>query len=196
MTPSPARAGLSLFELLIALALLALIGTGLASALGLGVRLNDRTAALSENAPEIARRIRLRALLEAAAPPSQIAPFPVSFEGTESGFAFTTLAMPEVFPSSAALRVSVRAEDRAIVLQLQAIDDGGGEVGLLTDLLASEAEGIAFGYLDTTPDPIWRETWESEAMLPALVRITVDGESTPLWPEFTVRPIMADQPLD
>jgi type II secretory pathway pseudopilin PulG len=53
------RAGLSLFELLLALALLAFVAAGLAAAFGLGVRLNDRTAALSDDASEIALRLRL-----------------------------------------------------------------------------------------------------------------------------------------
>ena len=42
-TPHPSRAGLGLLEVLISLALLALIAGGLSGALGLGLRLNERS---------------------------------------------------------------------------------------------------------------------------------------------------------
>jgi prepilin-type N-terminal cleavage/methylation domain-containing protein len=182
------NSGLSLLELLIALALLALIAGGLAASMGLGVRLYDRTSIQSDEVDEIALRIRLRALLAAAEPPSPSLPFPGGLEGNANGFAFTTLAASQLFPESAALRVIVTGENGALQMRIEALDDNGRGFDNLSRTLATEISGLSFGYYDDAEDSAaWLATWTETTRLPALVRIEAEAGSTPDWPEFTVR---------
>ena len=182
------RSGLSLLELLISLGLLAIITGGIASAMGLGVRLYDRSTTLAATQNLIAHRIRLRALLTAALPPSQIAPFDVSFGGTSTGFAFTTLAARGMAPDAAALRITVTATTD-LALAIVALSDDGAETKVTETQLATHISDIRFSYFDETTAPgTWLADWQDPTRLPALVRITAAPGSTPDWPEFTVNP--------
>lgn len=189
MSGRTTRSGMSLLELLLALALLAVIAGGLAGALGLGLRLHDRSLALPKTSDAIALRIRLRSLLAAAVPPSQLAGFPVGLDGRPDGFAFTTFAATGAFPEAAALRVEVRADAGSLRLGIAAMDDAGAALSTDDRLLAEELSGLSFGYFDARSDPpAWRHDWTDESRLPDLVRIEADPGGEPDWPEFTVRP--------
>lgn len=181
------RSGLTLLELLISLGLLALIMAGVASAMNFGLRLYGRSAELGAIGEEIAVRVRLRGLLSNALPPSQLAPFPVSFNGDASGFAFTTLATGGIAPQAAALRVRVnQAQD--LLLNLVALDDEGTETPILELPLRKGKGAVRFAYFDASQTSgIWLSEWPDPSRLPALVQITAE-EQTLAWPEFTVRP--------
>ena len=185
------RSGLSLFELLIAMALLALIAAGLTGSIGLGIRLNDRTedvAALHE--PLAARRI-LRQLLQSALPPSRITPFDNRFDGGPQSLSFTTLGGKSLAPDAAALRVSVRLEGQALLLVIEAVDDLGGLSPVVDTSLVSAANGVEILFLDRAADPpAWTDRWEDEDRLPSLVSIRAEPGSQPDWPEFTVAPLL------
>ena len=88
--PRPSRAGLGLLEVLISLALLALIAGGLSGALGLGLRLNERSQAAVAEQDELALRARLRHWLMTAIPPERITHVPAVFEGAPDVVTFTT----------------------------------------------------------------------------------------------------------
>ncbi len=182
------QSGLSLLELLIALALLAMIAAGLAASMGLGIRLYERTTSDAELTDEIALRVRLRALLAAAEPPSLTLPFATGLSGGRTGFTFTTLAASQLFPDSAALRVSVSNEGETLRLELQALDDNGTSIHSLSRILATEVDGPVFSYFDDAKDPpLWLPEWTEPTRLPTLVRVTANPGSIPDWPEFTVR---------
>lgn len=186
MTP---RAGLSLFELLIALALLALLTVGLGAALNIGAQLYMRTAALGSSAEEIALRTRLRLWLAEATPPGQLLPFPVGFLGEPTEMRFTTLAETPFAPDAAGLSVTVSAEDGSLRLVAETLSDDGDVIASFDLVLASEVSDLRISYFDAlTEPPGWRDRWDDRARLPDLVRIEAAPGSTPPWPEFTVRP--------
>lgn len=186
MTP---RAGLSLFELLIALALLALLSVGLGAALNLGAQLYARTAELGASAEEIALRTRLRRWLMAATPPSRLTPFPAGLTGSPEALSFTTLSETPFAPEAAALRVSVAVENGTLRLTAATMTDDGDTIGAYDRALATGLTGLRITYFDAAAEPPgWREAWDDASRLPDLVRIEADPGSLPAWPEFTVRP--------
>ncbi|MGC1495033.1 MAG: prepilin-type N-terminal cleavage/methylation domain-containing protein [Sulfitobacter sp.] len=184
MTP---RSGLSLFELLVALALLALIATGLVGALGLAVNVWERSAAISASTEEIALRSRLRIWLRQATPTSRLAPFPVRFAGQTDGFTFVTLSETPFAPEAAALRIGVTASGNTLTLTAQAIDDDGSGLSQIDGILAENITPRFSYYSKTANPPVWQETWDDTAQLPDLVRIQAPEGSTPEWPDFVVK---------
>ncbi|MBO6603899.1 MAG: prepilin-type N-terminal cleavage/methylation domain-containing protein [Roseicyclus sp.] len=188
------QTGLSLFELLIALALLAVIAVGIASAFGLGVRLYDRTGALGELAPELAARTQLRTLMALATPPTQIATFPIVFEGETDALSFITRATPAGLSDAAALRVSVNQNGTELVMEIASLQDDGMVRQVWAFPLTLTSAPAEFSYFDDrTVPPEWRTTWDDENALPALVRITVPEGARPEWPDFTVRPVLRQE---
>jgi prepilin-type N-terminal cleavage/methylation domain-containing protein len=186
------RSGLSLLELLIALALLAVISAALATTTNFGVQLLNRTEQLSSTNTEIALRIRLRRWMERAAGPQLIVGFPTTFSGTQDRVEFVTLAPAPFAPDSAALRIILQTGTDTLNLQINEVDDTGTVLTNHNRVLATEIRNISFSYYSTDPDIAgWHDTWTDETALPALVRITADQGSTPSWPEFTVRLIFA-----
>jgi prepilin-type N-terminal cleavage/methylation domain-containing protein len=185
------RSGLSLFELLIAMALLALIAAGLTGTIGLGIRLNDRTEELAAIHEPVAARRLLRQLLQSALPPNRIIPFENRFEGDAQGLTFTTLGGRSLAPDAAALRVSVRVEDQTLSLLVEAVDDRGGLSSVLATTLAEAAKGTEILFFDRATDPpTWTNRWEEGERLPTLISIRVEPGSQPDWPEFTVAPLL------
>ena len=142
----PRRAGLSVLELLVALALLALIAGGLAGGMGLGLRLFERARALEALAPELALRTQLRAWLAAALPPDRIEGMPTPFEGRPDGMGFHTARPTPFAPEAALLRVEVRVEDDALVLEAVALGADGGKVARYPGRLADGVDGMGFAY--------------------------------------------------
>ncbi len=186
------RSGLSLFELLIALALLAFIAVALASSFSLGSRLfvkSTRIAALSD---EYALRSRLRNWLSAATPPSLLTGFALNFEGQSDKLTFVTLTPTPFAPDAAGLSITVTSTEKTLSLTAIAFDDDGKELSQYTGMLTNNAPDIRFSYyLSTGETPGWRNDWSETARLPDLVRITAGEGSQPEWPEFTVKLLMA-----
>lgn len=183
------RSGLSLFEMLIALALLALIAAGLAGALSLGVRLSDRSTTLDKFANEITLRLKLRTWLEVASVPQKGSPFPQGFNGSTNAFSFLTFSETPFAPNAAAMHIRVWGQKPALFLQVSTLDDDGKVIDQFEELLADRVENLLVQYYDTraTP-PGWQYAWTDQTRLPDLVRIQMDRGSLPDWPEFTVKP--------
>lgn len=183
------KAGLSLLELLVSLALMALIAGGLAGAFGIGTKLWERTFALDEHRTEIALRLRLRGWIEQALPPSRLTPFPADFQGSATGLQFTTLAQTAFAPEAAALIISLQVDDDALILSTQAINDTGEPLWTRKDPLLHDVQTLDFAYLHRDGEALeWRSDWQDSARLPALVKITTGTGTTPAWPDFIVRP--------
>lgn len=182
------RSGLSLLELLIALALLAVISVALATTTSFGVQLLNRTEQLNSANAEIALRIRLRSWMERAVGPELIVGFPTAFSGTQDQLEFVTLAPAPFAPDSAALRINIITGTDTLNLKIDEIDDAGTILTSHNRVLATDIHNVSFNYYSADPDVGgWHDTWTNETTLPALVRITADQGSTPSWPEFTVR---------
>ncbi len=140
------RTGLSLFEALIALALLALLAGTLGRAMGLGLRLWDRTSAAETALDPLGARVQLRRVLTRALPPNRIVPFASDFAGSADGFAFTTLSTRTLAPNAAALRVTVRSEDGRLTMDIAALDDTGSATPVLSTTLATGLTGLRLSY--------------------------------------------------
>ena len=186
------NAGLTLMELLISLALLALIAVGISSSLGLAVRIHDRSEAIGLQSGPVLYRIHLRHWLQTATPSSLLTPFPVRFEGAADRLEFFTLAETPQFPQAAALRIGLAAGAGKLALTVTAIADDGSELETLEKTLAEGASDVRFSYLSADQDTSdWLNAWHQDAGLPRAVKITVAPGSTPDWPDFIVRLIYA-----
>ncbi|MFZ5963024.1 prepilin-type N-terminal cleavage/methylation domain-containing protein [Thalassococcus sp. BH17M4-6] len=180
-------AGLSLFELLVSLALLAMISAGLAGALGVTIRTHDRATAVPESNANPISKARLRRWLAQAVPPNRLASFPVTFDGAPQRLEFTTLAAKGFAPDAGALRITVTSESEALLLSVTTLDDDGAAIATLEqDIVIG---GVSeFEYFDPSDDsPGWVPIWQNKADLPAMVRITMPEARNTLWADFTVR---------
>ncbi len=186
------RAGLSLFELLMSLALLAAISTALAASLGLSIRVNDRAQTLGTSETPVIARLHLRRYLRLAAPPVMIAPFDTGFSGTATDMHFTTLAPAGFAPDAAALRVHVAVDGSALFMHVDLIGDDGASFDRLTLPLGKEMHDLQLAYFNPGALPsdgtaTWQSTWSNDApSLPTAVRITA-SQSMPDWPDFIAR---------
>ncbi|WP_108813225.1 prepilin-type N-terminal cleavage/methylation domain-containing protein [Loktanella sp. Alg231-35] len=187
------RSGMTLMELLVALVLVAVIATGLASSTSLGIQVLDRTRNLEETSAEIALRLRLRHWLRTATSPATVTDHGTGIVGDATGIQFTTLAPAPFAPQSAALRMTVNISAQAIILRIEELDDDGGVIATHDRTLATGISGAEISYYSNEPDAVgWRDHWDNPNRLPLLIRIIADEGSTPAWPEFTVRLVFAE----
>lgn len=175
------RAGFSLLELLVALALLGIIGAGLASAIRLGTQTYSRAQALETDGIQAAMRAQMRRLLSEATSPNLLTPFPKSFRGSAQELSFVTLAPLGFARDAAGLRVSLALENSALMATLEPFDEDGTAQQQYRSELAKEVETLSISYF---ADDTWQDSWDNTATLPQLVRIELGAET--LWPEFTV----------
>lgn len=186
------RSGLSLMELLVALVLVAIIATGLASATGLGVRLLDRTIAMPQDRVEVALRTRLRYWLASATPGTRIANFPTDMRGGAQTLSFTTFAPTPFAPDSTALHLIVDGRRSDLVIEINHLSDDGSVVQSDKRILSRNISEVAFSYYNDDPEDLgWRDDWNDPDRLPAFVRILAATGSEPFWPEFIVRLVLA-----
>ncbi|MCW3783537.1 prepilin-type N-terminal cleavage/methylation domain-containing protein [Defluviimonas salinarum] len=186
-------AGLSLLELLVALALLALVAGGLASSLRLGILAYERSRATGPTAAGLALRVRLRDWLAQVVPPHQLLPYPAGFEGRADRLSFITLAPTPFMPDAAALRVEVRLNGSDLTLSASGLDDDGIALDTHSGILTANAGQAAFGYYDRTQG-LWLSDWTDGSRLPDLVRLEVPPGSDPDWPVLVVRPLLGAAP--
>lgn len=190
-SPFTRQSGLSLFELLIALALLAFITVVLASSFSLGSRLFVKSTRIATASDELALRSRLRGWLSSATPPSLLAGFALKFEGRNNTLTFVTLSPTPFAPNAAGLAITVTNAANTLSLTAIAFDDDGKELSQYSGLLTENAPDIRFSYYQSTGEtPGWKSEWIETARLPDLVRIEVGEGSQPNWPEFTVKPLL------
>ncbi|MBO9468009.1 hypothetical protein J7443_22450 [Tropicibacter sp. R15_0] len=194
--PRSSRAGLSLFELLLSLALLAAISAAIASSLGLSLRVYDRSQELDNTSTPITARLHLRSYLHKAAVPFLMLPFETGFSGQPEGFRFTSLATSGLAPDAAGLRVAVRLDGETLVMQVDQFSDLGAVMRSETRILAETVTDLRFAYYNTAASPpAWQNTWPtSDPNLPQAIRITAAPGSTPDWPDFVVRLRLGVQP--
>ena len=180
--------GLSLMELLVALALVAVISGALATTTNFGVQLLNRTQSIQEASPQIALRSRLRHWLIAATPPTRLAEFPTDLSGTATQVSFTTTTPTPFAPNSAALRITINATGDELQLTIEEMGDIGDVLETHHRVLSAGLTNGKISYYSNEADPAgWQDTWDNPAHLPSLIRVTGDEGSTPSWPEFTVQ---------
>lgn len=198
------QSGMTLIELVVALALLALLVGALAAALGISARGNAAIEARVEHgeAMRVAQSALRRYLTQARPVRTQINQRDqVVFAGAPDGVGFVAVMPP--WPDGGGLYlVRLTLEEvggaRALVLTRRptagesAIVDGGGERTMLLQGIA----GLRWSYFG--PDAsgrqgAWRADWRQQAELPKLVRLELQlaDPAAPAWP-----PMVVALPLD
>ena len=180
--------GLSLMELLIAIAILMFIAIGLAGAMGMSMEVFSRTENLSQSRTEIAHRIRLRSFLTNAIPPSQLTKYKKQFEGTSDSLVFFSLTETPFEPAAVASMVEITTDATVLRFALTTIDKNGEPIKKTTHNLTTNIEDLKIGYYGTFEgDTAWHSEWRDPHRLPLLVRVTAHAGSLPEWPDFIVR---------
>lgn len=184
------RSGLSLFELLVSIALLALIVSGLAGSMDMTMRVYERTKQMPPTTADAALRKRLRFWLNNATPPARLASFPVDFVGTETTLQFTTLNAKSFVPEAAALRITVQVNADTIDMTVAALADDGTKLLSIEEKLAQNITPSLSYYSKNSDSPGWKSAWNIEAILPDLVSITVPAHQQEIWADFVVGPAL------
>ena len=186
------QSGLSVLELLVALALLAMIAATLASTVTTSARVWERSKTFTERDSQVLLRTELRKWLETMKPFSRPWGQPQEAAGTATRFRFLTTDLLMAFPALSETRVTIEVrgegEIRDLWILLEGIDRGGGIVAREERLLAENLPDARIRYYDTDPDdPGWRDDWSVPRKRPALVSIVADV-SPLIWPPLTVAP--------
>lgn len=196
-----AQSGMTLMELVVALALLALIVGSLAAALGTGIGANASVGVRAQG-DETLRVVHatLRRYIAQARPVKWRAGAreQIGFIGEAQSLGFTAIMPP--WPGRGGFyRVRVGLEERAggMALVLRRAPTAGERMDY--DLagapdVAVLAEGVAalrFSYLGTDDGaraPTWRADWRGQRSLPRLVRLDLQfrDPAAPAWPPLVI----------
>jgi len=197
-------AGLTLAELLIALAIMALLATMWSAALGVGSRVWSRTSQVARALDDVQQTQRfLRTLLAAAVPLSSGGANPppelAAFVGEQKRIAFLAL-LPEPFALAAPASVTASFEPDVVGERLVLDVGGNGSAGTSQRIvLLSRVRAGTFVFSEQTDNGKFAElpAWDGRADLPSLVRVRVvfeDGDDR-VWPDFLVRTRRTAPPL-
>jgi general secretion pathway protein J len=193
------RAGFTLLELMIAMALLGVLTVGVSGSLRFGVRAwetVDRTIDLSEDA--LTKQAYLRRQIEGARAHSIAGK---GAEESDSASAFVgkvnemrfVAALPAQANSPGLnqiwLAIKPSAEGQALVLRWRRI----GKANELAEKIIldgiKDAHFAYFGSTDVKESPRWGETWSHGDELPRLVSIEIQlNDPTVAWPPLVVAP--------
>jgi general secretion pathway protein J len=200
---SPRRiCGFSLLELLVSLALLALIGAVVYGSLSMAADAWDRGEAQAERT----RQMRLaegflRTTLAAAHPMGSAnliePPFPLI--GADDSITFPGLLPERIGGGVYYFRLALTPADKAFQLTLarvipqnianRAPEFSDAEVSVLADGMRSMKLQYFGSVYESGPDPsppLWRDRWEDRLQWPLLIRIDITPEHGPPWPPLIV----------
>jgi len=208
--PKRPAAGFTLMELIIALALLALIAGLLTGALGMAARSWDS----GENKAGDVGSMRqtqafLREQLTAELPlrMKKVVEMPLLFAGERDELRYAAALPPRVQEGGAwyfRLAIAREGDKSRLVLERTYPDPSaleppafaaGAERSVLADGIAELAVSY-FGRDANASDadaPRWRDRWDDPQRLPLLVKIEVKPEKGPAWPPLVVEPRRAPE---
>ena len=195
-------AGFTLLELLVAVALLALLMTMLFSGLRLGTHQIERRSARLERASRVALVQNFLRNQLGDARPLTVAPSgddAVVFDGRADELAFVGVA-----PESA-----VRGGLQLFAVGLAHEHGGAGELllrarfyrdaadGFRRTVLLDQVESVTFAYFGSTAPnqpPRWHATWHDMTSLPTLVRLSVTFADGDRMPDLVIAPRASPDP--
>lgn len=197
-------AGFTLLEMLLAISLLTLLVALAYGTLRLGIR--GWEAASNEADQGDALRVSwpfLHQSLEAA----QAEPDPlgrsIRFDGTAKALTWVG-ELPAHFSSGGPqlLTLSVQRDEknerrRQLVLSSQALDiPAGTAITPQKAILVDDLAGLAIDYYGAsgTGNPSWRSAWQTQRVLPQLIRVRVTPRHKMAWPLLMAHPYLAVPP--
>ena len=179
------RAGFSIIELLVALAILGFVAAGLSQALRLGIATLARVdASVSQQNVSVARSL-LRTWIETAVHPAQSLPFSTNFHGGAGDLSFMSMSLMDFAGDGVALQVSIHVSDETSAIEVAVIGQSGQTLDEYRLPLSVQGASLELSYFDARSGR-WLEAWNDDGRLPDLVRIVGSPEET--WPEFLARP--------
>jgi len=190
------QSGLTVFELLIALVLLAMIGTILASTISTGARVWERSKSFPTADKTASLRLELRRWIEAAKPPQMPIGLKQEIVATPEKFQFLTTAFFDSHPPETEGRATItlaridQGNRTQIEITLDALDPSGAVAQTDTWIVAELVGSARLRYYQRSTnldDGAWVETWAAPRILPALVSLDFETPTRD-WPKFTVRP--------
>ncbi|MGD9511057.1 MAG: prepilin-type N-terminal cleavage/methylation domain-containing protein [Geminicoccaceae bacterium] len=204
--PCPAG-GFTLLELVVALAVLALLtlllAGGVRSSLGLLDRAATRSEALEDLplAHQALRRILAGALPVTLPPPRDDEPAPVRFAGDATGLELVGHLPEPAGGGTWRIALGIRDEDagRRLVLRWRPLDATGDSAAGGEAILLERIAGLRLAYLGADGpglSPAWADSWRGREKLPRLVRVEVSfpaGDER-LWPPLVVAPMVRTVP--
>lgn len=183
------RAGLTLLETLIALAIMAMMAVMVSGGLATGARVMARSGAEGALLQQAMARREVRGWIELAltAPvPGDARPL---FAGDGRGFSVLVVPEDAMFWAGAATTVSVAVD--GIATATGRTRDGRP----VTQMRRLAPDGHAmqvryWGRLEAMRAPLWHEEWPGTAGMPDLVKLTFSGPGVDV-PDLTIRPAKA-----
>ena len=205
--PPPAL-GFTLLELLIALALLGLIGALLYGSLSLSANSWDRGEQKVEQVTDMRlTEEMLRQTLSAQHPLRfhKVVDQPLYFAGGTDSLSFAAALPGRAGGGMFYFRVAITPNgDRSRLTLARVIPDYGANAlpefrDAESSVLAEDIAEVRFGYFGRDPDsnevnnPTWRDRWDDPQILPLLIRIDVTPKKSQAWPTMIVEPRLAPE---
>lgn len=187
------EAGFTLVEMLVVIALMALIMLIAAGGISFGARSWDGVRSDSEALDEMRTADTILRDLLAAAQPAHVGsadtPLPV-FHGEARALTFAApIVRGAREPGLHEVRLSV--EENALLLDHRPLRPGDDRRPWSTSRLLADARGLAIDYFGPdrrTGDLRWHETWSERHALPRLIRLRIEADRP--WPEIVVAPAL------
>jgi prepilin-type N-terminal cleavage/methylation domain-containing protein len=189
VNPASREAGFTLLEVLVALALSALVSLILLDGIRLAVAGLDRHSRQAErlDARQSLDEILRRTLGSAALIPRSAGGV---FDGRADALEFLGTAEdsgPGLYRIS--LAVDRARDGRPLVLRRQ-LAVAAGNPHAAASILAVKIRQFRLAYFGAdgaSADPTWHDSWQSLGVLPLMVRVTVDSDGEPTRPALVVR---------
>ena len=175
-------AGLTLFETLIALAIMAMLAAILSSGLNFGIRSLDRSQRISDETAHALARRSFRDWLEHAliVPPPNGDQTVLSGTSTDLEFLADIAASDPRFDKQQPVLVS--AGQSNAVFSAKSLPEGSSNSPVIQFVLAPEGTKLTFaywGHSQPNQPPGWSTEWSGGFSLPGLVKITFEESALP-----------------
>lgn len=165
--------GVSLFETMIALMIMAMLAVMIANAFGFQTQVLHRLGGTDANVQNALNLRDLRRWLEDI-PSSLNQGAPMELQGGPNAFRFASVDSTGWFWQGAPIVVEVSVFDGALVAQVSGVNPQRDPIGVVSELAAAPVQSIRvryFGRHSLDSGPQWKTEWTSAPRLPSLIRI-------------------------
>ncbi len=182
--------GFTLLELLVALAILGLIGVALARTTGMTVEVWKRSSAQEAKLEQIILRNKLREWIERAKPADRRTGLRQRAVGDGGSFRFLTTKFLPINKTDTETEVAIIVLADAINVEITVYDQDRTPIHQETRNLIQGVDGTIKYFDRTERDSKWFTTWRNAEKLPDLIAIEATPERARDWPPFAVAPLL------